>query len=194
MDAATERSKHALSRSGTRFRRVCACTGRCRRCLRHAPALCRRSGWARQLAGGRGDATGRKPRRPDPHAVVSWRAGDRRDARPRPRRRACCRGWRADVAGLGHCERAQASATAQRGTATRSWRCSSARETNSGSRERARSRCTLQVRWSTAGRTMGAAATRSGRATSAQPSTSPTASMVEGSYPSPRTIIRRVFL
>ena len=93
---------------------------------------------------------------------------------------------------LGRCERAQTSATAQRGTDRHFWRCSSARETNGGSRERARSRCTLQVRWSTAGRTTGAAATRSGRATSAQPSTSPTAPTVEGSYPSHRTIVRRV--
>ena len=93
---------------------------------------------------------------------------------------------------LGRCERAQTSATAQPGTDTHSWRCLSARETNGGSRERARSRCTLQVRWSTAGRTTGAAATRSGRATSAQLSTSPTAPTAEGSYPSHRTIIRHV--
>ena len=90
----------------------------------------------------------------------------------------------------GPLRRARASATAQRGTDTHSWRCSNARETNGGSSERARSRCTLQVRWSAAGRTTGAAATRSGPATSAQPCTSPTAPMVEGSYPSHRTIAR----
>src|SRR5206468_4445234 len=76
----------------------------------------------------------------------------------------------------------QASATARLGTDTHSWRCSSARETSGGSRGRAHSRCTLQVRWSTVGRTTGAAATRSGRATSAQPSTSPIAPTVEASY------------
>ena len=84
----------------------------------------------------------------------------------------------------GPLRRAQTSATVQRGTDTHSWRCLSARETNGGSSERAHLRCTLQVRWSTAGRTTGAAATRSGRATSAQPSTSLTAPTVEGSYPS----------
>jgi hypothetical protein len=42
----------------------------------------------------------------------------------------------------------------------------------------------------TAGRPTGAAATRSGPATSARPSTSPTAPTGEGSYPSHRTIIR----
>jgi Lanthionine synthetase C-like protein len=77
------------------------------------------------------------------------------------------------------------------GTDTHSWRCSSARETNGGSRGRARSRCRQQLRWSSSGRTTGAAATRSGRATSAQPSTSPTASKAEGSHPSHKAIVRR---
>ena len=46
----------------------------------------------------RGGANRRKPRRADPHAVVPRRAGDRRDARPHPRRGACGRGRRVDVA------------------------------------------------------------------------------------------------
>ena len=47
-----------------------------------APALRSRGGWARQLAGLAGTGTRRKSRRPDPHAVVPWRTGHRRDARP----------------------------------------------------------------------------------------------------------------
>ena len=45
-----------------------------------------------------GEAARRERRRPDPHAVVPWRAGDRRDARSSHRRGACGRGRRVDVA------------------------------------------------------------------------------------------------
>ena len=145
--------------------------------------LRRRGGRARQLAAGRrDDAARRTPRRPDPHAVVPRRAGDRRDARHLLDEELAVAGgeltWRA-----GPLRKGASLCHGTAGTATRSSRCSSARETNGGSHERARSRCTLPPRWSAAGRTTGAAATRSGRATSARRSTSPTASTVEGSYP-----------
>ena len=45
-----------------------------------------------------GAATRRNRRRSDPHTVVSWRAGNRRDARPPHRRGAGGRGRRVDVA------------------------------------------------------------------------------------------------
>ena len=119
------------------------------------------------------------PRRPDPHAVVPRRPGDRRDARRPARRGARGRGRRADVARRPAAEGRGPLPRHRRATATRSWRCSRARATNAGSLGRARSRCTPPPRWSAAGRRTGAAATRSGRATSARPSTSPTASTAE---------------
>jgi hypothetical protein len=142
-----------------------------------------------------------KPRRPDPHAVVPRRAGDHRDACRHPRRGACGRGRRVGVA----CGAAAKGGKplsrhsgeriripgAARAHGRRAVAHSSARETSGGSLERACSRCTLLVRWSAAGRTAAVAATRSGPATSAPPSTSPTAPTAGGSFPSHRTTLRR---
>ncbi len=165
LDAAAIRSERALSRWGTRIRRVCARSRRCRRPLGNAAALCRRGGRARQLAAGRWNATRRQWRRADPHAVVPWRAGNRRNARVRARRGARGRRRRVDVAsrpdpkGREPLPRHSGKRIRVPGAAGANGRRAVAR------RERARSRCMLQARWNAAARSMGAAATPSGRAT-----------------------------
>ena len=68
-------------RPGTRVRWVRARARRSHRRHGDARAPCRRGGRARQLAAARRGATRRNRRRTDPHAVVPWRAGHRRDAR-----------------------------------------------------------------------------------------------------------------
>ncbi len=185
LDAGAGRAELTVSRPCTRVRRVRARARRCRGRLGHAPALRRRGGRARQLAAARGDAARRQRRRPDPHPVVPRRAGDRRDARPLPRRGARGRGRRAGVA-----RRAAAQGRRplprhgrERLRLPRAARAHGRRA--AGSRGRARSRCTLQLRWRAAARSTGAAATRFGRATSAPPSTSPIASTGKGGCPSP---------
>ena len=157
VDAAPPRAAAAAALGPAHGFAGCALAlGDVRRRLGDAPAVRRRGGRARQLASvRRDDAARRKPRRPDPHAVVPRRAGDRCDARRHARRGACSRGRRVDVArrpaaegrkplprhggerlripgaARAHGRRTMAHASAQR------------------------SRCTLQARSSAAGRTYG---------------------------------------
>ena len=176
-----------LHRPGARVCRLCARPRRPRRRLGDAPALRRRGGRARQLACVRGDgATRIAPRRPDPHAVVPRRPGDRRHARRHARRGARGRGRRADVARRPAAEGRQPLPRHSRERLRVPDAARAHRGRTVARPGRGHSRCTPSVRWSTAGRRTGAAATRSGRATSARPSISPTASTAAGGSPSRR--------